>query len=98
MVIVTNPAELFVEFGIEIKVRSPFEVTLVSELTNGYCGYVPTEAAFPQKGYETHRTLYTSRLAKDGGRQITERSLAMLHAVQCGDGAEARSIGAREPC
>ena len=44
----TNPAELFVEFGLEIKERSPFEVTLISELANGWCGYVPTEAAFTQ--------------------------------------------------
>ena len=30
----TNPAELFVEFGLEIKERSPFDVTLISELAN----------------------------------------------------------------
>ena len=76
--ICTNPAELFVSFGIEIRKRSPFEVTLVSELTNGYCGYVPTEEAFAQQGYETHRTVYTSRLAKDGGRRITEASMEIL--------------------
>jgi hypothetical protein len=80
--IVTNPAELFVVFGIEIRERSPFDVTLVSELTNGYCGYVPTENAFEQKGYETHRTLYTSRLAKDGGRRITEASVSMLDRLR----------------
>ncbi len=80
--VVTNPAELFVAFGIEIRERSPFDVTLVSELTNGYCGYVPTEKAFEEKGYETHRTLYTSRLAKDGGRKITEASVAMLERLK----------------
>ncbi|MBC8872953.1 MAG: hypothetical protein H8E44_26255 [Planctomycetes bacterium] len=79
--IVTNPAELFVEFGIEIKRRSPFDVTLVSELTNGYCGYVPTMAAFQQGGYETHRTVRTSRLVKDGGRRIVEKSLDLLSGI-----------------
>jgi hypothetical protein len=82
--LVTNPAELFASFGIEIQQRSPFATTLVSELTNGYCGYVPTEEAFAHQGYETHRTLYTSRLAKDGGRRITEESLNLLAEVhQC---------------
>ena len=74
----SNPAELFVEYGLEIRKRSPFAVTLVSELTNGYCGYVPTEQAHSQRAYETHRTVFTSRLALDAGRTITNRSLAVL--------------------
>ena len=77
----TNPAELFVEFGLEIKERSPFEVTLVSELSNGYCGYVPTEHAFDEGGYETHRSVFSSRLAKNAGLLITEKSVEMLN--QC---------------
>lgn len=76
--IATNPAELFVEYGLEIKEKSSFEVTMVSELSNGYCGYVPTESAFPLKGYETHRTVFTSRLAKNGGQIITDKSVEML--------------------
>ena len=76
--IATNPAELFVEYGLEIKRKSPFEVTMISELTNGYCGYVPTEAAFVEKGYETHRTVFTSRLAKNGGQIIADKSVEML--------------------
>jgi len=77
----SNPAELFVEYGLEIRKRSPFAVTPVSELTNGYCGYVPTDRAHRQRAYETHRTVFTSRLALNAGRTITDRSLAMLR--QC---------------
>ena len=76
--IATNPAELFVEYGLEIKEKSPFGVTMISCLTNGYCGYVPTEAGFTEKGYETHRTVFTSRLAKNGGQIITDKSVEML--------------------
>ena len=76
--IATNPAELFVEYGLEIKEKSPFEVTMISELTNGYCGYVPTEKAFAEGGYETHRTVFTSRLAKNGGQIIADKSVEML--------------------
>jgi len=74
----TNPAELFVDFGLEIKRRSPFEVTMISELTNGYCGYVPTERAFTEKGYETHRTVFSSRLAKNAGQIIVDKAVEML--------------------
>ncbi len=79
-----NPAELFVEFGLEIKERSPFDVTLVSELSNGYCGYVPTEHAFDEGGYETHRSVFSSRLAKNAGRIITDKSVEMLERCRTG--------------
>lgn len=90
----TNPAELFVKFGLEIKQRSPFPVTLISELTGGHCGYVPTEEAFEHGGYETHRGVYASRLAKSGGRTITERSVEMLQRVAGSVEAEGRSNAA----
>ena len=77
----TNPAELFVEFGLEIKERSPFEMTLISELANGWCGYVPTEKAFTEGGYETHRSVRVSRLDKTAGRIITDACVATL--VDC---------------
>ena len=80
--IVTNPAELFVEFGIEIKDRSPFAVTLVSELTNGYCGYVGPESAFDQGGYEVQRTVHTCRLSKESGRRMTDASVELLTALR----------------
>lgn len=73
-----NPAELFVAFGLEIKKRSPFRVNVISELTNGHCGYVPTEEAFKQGGYEAHRGVWASRLAKNGGRIITDTSVRLL--------------------
>jgi neutral ceramidase len=50
--LVALPGEVFHEHGRAIKERSPFERTLVTTLANGYCGYVPTEAAFERGGYE----------------------------------------------
>ena len=51
--IATNAGELFVEWGISVKKRSPFPHTVVSELTNDWVGYEPTELAFQHEGYET---------------------------------------------
>jgi len=79
--IVTNPTELFSIYGVKIKQASPYKVTFVSSLTNGYCGYVPTVEAFRHGGYETYRTVYTSRLAKDAGEQILQESIDLLRAV-----------------
>lgn len=79
--LVTNPAELFSVYGVKIKQASPFEVTLVSSLTNGYCGYVPTPKSFEHGGYETYRTVYTSRLAKDAGERILKDSVDLLQSA-----------------
>jgi hypothetical protein len=46
--VVGVPAEYFVELQLDIKARSPFSVTIVSELTNGWIGYVPTRKAFEE--------------------------------------------------
>ena len=51
--IATNAGELFVEWGIDIKKRSPAPHTFVSELTNDWIGYEPTAEAFDNEGYES---------------------------------------------
>ena len=51
--IASNAGELFVEWGLSIKKRSPFPHTIVSELTNEWVGYEPTALAFRHEGYET---------------------------------------------
>ncbi len=51
--IATNAGELFVEWGISVKKRSPFPHTIVSELTNDKIGYEPTAQGFQHEGYET---------------------------------------------
>ena len=79
--IVTNPAELFSIFGVHIRQGSSFAVTLVASLANGYCGYVPTTEAFAHGGYETYRTVNTSRLVKDAGERIERESLELLRSV-----------------
>jgi len=53
LAIATNAGELFVEWGLSIKKRSPFPHTIVSELTNDWIGYEPTQLAFQHEGYET---------------------------------------------
>ena len=73
-----NPGEFFVELGLDIKKRSPFDVTLIVGLANGMCGYVPTERAFDEGGYETHRSVFTSRLARNSDRILVDECVDVL--------------------
>ena len=43
--LVMIPAELFVEFGLDLKLRSPFKPTYVASMANGSIGYIPTPYA-----------------------------------------------------
>jgi hypothetical protein len=76
----TNPAELFVEYGLQLRDPSPARVTLVSELTDGYAGYVPTPLAFSRGGYETW-TAPSSHLVPEAGEQIVAATRELLEAV-----------------
>ncbi|MCC6144443.1 MAG: hypothetical protein IT368_11615 [Candidatus Hydrogenedentes bacterium] len=78
--IVTNPTEYFCALGLNIKARSPWPVTLVSELSNGYAGYCPTRAAFDGGGYET-RTARSSFLAPGSGERIADVSVDLLNKL-----------------
>ncbi|MBN2296211.1 MAG: hypothetical protein JXM70_27525 [Pirellulales bacterium] len=51
--IATNAGELFVEWGLAVKKRSPFPHTIMCELTNEWIGYEPTKKGFQHEGYET---------------------------------------------
>lgn len=46
------PGELFVRFGMEIKVRSSQRLTFVAGYSNGYIGYIFTPEAQQRGGYE----------------------------------------------
>jgi hypothetical protein len=79
--IATNPAELFVEYQLEIKDRSPFGRTIVTELTNGWCGYIPTERALAGGSYEA-RLAPSSKLAPKAGEMLVAETLALLNKLE----------------
>jgi hypothetical protein len=77
MAFVGYPVEYFVEYGLRTKKASPFANTFVSELTNGWHGYVPTPEAFRHGGYET-RLGDASKLVEQAGERILEAGIKLL--------------------
>ncbi|MBI4660936.1 MAG: hypothetical protein HY735_19045 [Verrucomicrobia bacterium] len=84
-VFVSNPAEFFVQLGLEIKKQSPFPMTSIVELANGCVGYVPTEEAFGPNGggYETRLTSY-SNLEVTAGTQMARAGVELIRSMKPG--------------
>ena len=72
---VAFPGEPFCEIGLEVKSRSPFAHTIVGGYTNGYIGYVPTDKAFAEGGYEPD---LGTPLRVGAARQVSDGFLALL--------------------
>lgn len=72
--LVTLPAEIFVEFGLNIKKHSPFKNTMVMALANDRPCYIPTIEAFKQGSYEPEN----SRVVPGTGERLTDVAIELL--------------------
>jgi neutral ceramidase len=76
-VLLGMPAELFVDIGLSIKKMSPFKNTFVIGYANGYMGYVPTQKAFEEGGYEVLVAKFTPKSSE----KIIKTSLNILNEI-----------------
>ncbi|MEN6549421.1 MAG: hypothetical protein ABFE07_25525 [Armatimonadia bacterium] len=82
VVFVSNPAEYFCQFGLNIKERSKFPYTYVVELANGCVGYVPTpEALGPNGGGYEPRLCMSSRLVPEGGKMMEDAGVELANQL-----------------
>ena len=76
--IATNEFELFTDYGIQIKSRSPAVQTFVIQLT-GSAGYLPTQRAVCGGGYSA--VIQSSRVGPKGGQLLVDRTLEAVRAL-----------------
>jgi neutral ceramidase len=78
--LVTEPCELYCQFGLDIKRRSPAPITAVVGLADGYCGYCPTIHGILGGGY-TGDPISWTRLEPYAGYKIVESAGRMLNSL-----------------
>jgi hypothetical protein len=70
------PFEVFVEIGLELKEKSPFDQTMVLSHANGSYGYLPTVQQHQWGGYETW--MGTNNVEIQAAPKIKRSLLSML--------------------
>ena len=78
--LVALPGEPFVELGLEIKRRSPAPHTFVVGYANDWVGYLPTQVAWEQGGYEVSPGPWTP-LGPDAAPKVVEGAITMLQRL-----------------
>ncbi|GHU75602.1 hypothetical protein AGMMS49992_19910 [Clostridia bacterium] len=80
LAIASNPAELFVEYGLKLKEHSPAPYTMVAELSNGSIGYVTTPDAIASGGYES-RLCSSAKMASGAGDAIADTGARLIEKL-----------------
>lgn len=78
--VVTQPCELYCQFGLDIKRRSPAPLTAVVGLADGFCGYCPTIYGILGGGY-SGATISWTRLEPYAGYRIVESAGRLLNRL-----------------
>lgn len=73
----TNPFELYLDYGIRMKARSPAILTLLVQLSCRYCGYLPTAEAVQGGGYSADKFI----VGPTGGQVLVDETVRQLNAL-----------------
>ena len=80
LAIATNPFELFLDYGVQIKSRSPAVLTLTGQLaaeTGKYQAYLATERAIQAGGFSAD-VLWFNYVGPEGGRLLVDRTVELI--------------------
>ena len=75
--IATNPFELFLDYGIQMKGRSKAVLTLVSQLTCDTAGYLPTRRAVAGGDYSA----VNHEVGPKGGRVLVDETVNEINSM-----------------
>jgi hypothetical protein len=76
---ITNPFELFTEYGMRMKARTSATHTFVAQLACDNGGYLPTAAAVAHGGYSAE--VANGFVGPDGGDRLVEESVRMVNRM-----------------
>lgn len=77
--IATNPFELFLDYGNQIKARSHAEQTFLVQLACGAEGYLPTEKA--ENGGHYSAFISSGLVGHDGGNMLVNNTLEEINKM-----------------
>ena len=75
--VITNPFELFTDYGIRIQARSKAILTLVVQLARHHSGYLPTARGVAGGGYSADAFV----VGPEGGKVFVDESVAAINAL-----------------
>lgn len=76
--IATNPFELFLDYGLQMKARSPAVQTFLIQLSCGSGGYLPTPKAIEGGSYSA--LPHTNKVGPEGGQVLVDQTLRAIQA------------------
>ncbi len=77
--IATNPFELFLDYGNQIRARSAAEQTFLVQIANGHEGYLPTKKA--EQGGHYSAFISSGKVGHQGGEQLVRQTLTGIRAL-----------------
>ena len=75
----TNPFELYTDYGLRIKARSPATQTVVVQLTSDCVAYLPTERAVAGGGYSAR--IVDCVVGPEGGKVLVNETVKVLNQM-----------------
>ncbi len=81
----TNPFELYLDYGLRIKGRSPAWQTMIAQLSCDWKGYLPTAKAVAGGHYGAR--VWDGTVGPEGGQVLVERTLEMINRLWAGTAA-----------
>ncbi len=73
----TNPFELYLDYGVRIKARSPAIVTMLVQLSCQNCGYLPTTKAVEGGGYSADKYV----VGPEGGQILVDETIRQIETL-----------------
>ena len=79
LAVTTNPFELYTDYGLRIKARSPATQTVVVQLTSDCVAYLPTERAVAGGGYSAR--IVDGVVGPEGGKVLVNETVEVLNQM-----------------